>query len=193
MRNPEWAPFLAIESWVRRLLAEIGPSEDLRAALAQLLAALLGQVTSLESFVGGDLFRSLMRSLWDSYYCAVVLPERRPQDRPRLIFWIRFFRLLERLVNGEQAPALVAEFDRWQPMVPHLLARGSRKPAPTSLPAQPRFTERRAQIADLVTVTSGLRAAQKAIRQAIRRSDEPQRPPDRLRQPASELRIDSHA
>src|SRR5688572_5897465 len=131
MRNPAWKPFLAIETWVRRLLAEISPGEDLRSALTQLLATPLGQTMSLEAFVGGELFKQLKQSLWDSYYCTVILPERRPQDRPRILFWIRFWRLLERLANGEQAPALLAEMSRWTPGVPHILVRsdGPQRPA----------------------------------------------------------------
>ncbi|MDP8927987.1 MAG: hypothetical protein M3O70_05235 [Actinomycetota bacterium] len=167
-RNSRWQPFLDAEPLVQRLLAEISPGEDLRSAIEQLLAEPLGG-NSIEEFARSPEFAELADALWSSYFSGLVLLDRRPQDQPRLLFWIRFWRLLQRLANGEPHPAVITGFDTWRPVAPELLVRV--EPEPPADPAAtvrltpPALEQRRQQIAAASAELGQLRAAHARIRE----------------------------
>jgi len=179
-RNPTWTPYLAIEVSVRRLLAEVSPSEDLRAALERLLEAPVGAPVQLDAFVRGDEFAQLKESLWSSFFGVVVLPSRRPQDLPRIGFWLRFLHLLERIASGEQHRELLEEFDRWRPAVPNLVFRAVPAATPEPEPERPNewLTERRRQFAAATASLDEVRAAHTHIAALVGdRSRAPRQPP----------------
>jgi hypothetical protein len=96
-RNADWRAFLALEPELQRLVRQSTDTEELWDFVDQLFQARLGPEFALEEFVANNLFVRMKDALWRSYYSNIVLIDRRAQDRPSLVFWIRFFHLAREL------------------------------------------------------------------------------------------------
>ncbi len=174
-RNTAWAPFLATEGQARRAVAEPGP--DLGATLERLLEAVLGGPTDVETFVRSEGFGDLREALWSSFLSTAVLPRRRPQDADRLVFWLRFLWLCERLAGGGAQQTLLEEFDKRLPSVPNVLTRTSPAAAPPAPQPDERLVERRRQFAAATAHLDEVRTAHTHLSELVAaRLDSPRQP-----------------
>lgn len=174
-RSTAWAPFLAVEGQARRVVAAPGP--DLTVALERLLQTVFGRPTDLATFVRDEDFGRLREALWSSFLSSAVLPRRRPQDADRLVFWLRFLWLCERVVAGGEPQALLEEFGKRLPGVPNVLTRSTRVTAPPPTPDE-RLVERRRQFAAATAHLDEVRVAHTHLSELVySRLDRPQQPP----------------
>lgn len=126
LRSPDWQPFLRLQTEIQELLETADNGDDFKSSLEPLLAAVDAGFAPLEHFVGSEAFQQLKTSLWHSYYSNIALVDHRPQDRPLLDFWLRFWHFLERLQAGDDFEVLRHDFERWTLTVPHLLVQSAK-------------------------------------------------------------------
>ncbi|MER7459964.1 hypothetical protein [Micromonospora sp. NPDC126480] len=159
MRDPRWKPFLAVEPQARQLLRDDAVGLPLRPAVDALISTATGVPTVVSEFVESSAFDQMHGTLWHSYYSNLALVDRRAGDRPRLLFWLRFWRFLESLTVGEPEAGSLAGFDRWMPVVPHELMQAEPTKADPDQPPPARVTPRGAKVAASRRAVRDLRAA----------------------------------
>ena len=157
-RNPLWKPFLAVQSTLQALIAELrqtGRGNDVAERLDERLRQMLGGDFALDVFLDSADFEAMQASLWRSYYANLILETRRAFDRPALVFWIRLFLLLNHIKDNGAVADLVDRFDAIRPVIP-LLVAGQ--------------TPKRAALADTAAATDATAAANAATVANARRT-----------------------
>jgi hypothetical protein len=166
LRSPDWQAFLMLQEELQRILQVSKDETAFQSSFKSLLTQINSDFISLERFVTSDEFDRLRESLWLSYYSNIALVNRRPQDRPVLEFWLRFWYLLERLMAKDDFETLMQEFNRWKPIVPHQLIQATKtatenKPSESSSGSIP--VERENKIAQIKKAIAQLQATRSQI------------------------------
>ncbi|KTD23002.1 Uncharacterised protein [Legionella lansingensis] len=161
LRSPRWQLFLVHQAEIQRILKMSENEAQFTSFFTPFLQQIDPNITSLENFVASDVFKRLKESLWHSYYSNIALLDRRPQDRPVLEFWLRFWHFLERLVAQDDFKELIKDFSSWSLVTPNQLVRAVKtvdtEPLPdtedsdTSEAARKKIAETRKAIAQLQT------------------------------------------
>lgn len=193
MRNADWRGLLRLERRIAPLLREaygtdsaggileemeelvetlLGEAHAFREDLEEVFKTVFGQGFDLREFAKGDTFRDMRQDLWHSYYSNAVLHNRRPRDRPIMLFWIRLFELIPTLWDEERFSQVLNSLDTMRPAVPLELLRveatvkeedaGAEEDKPDPL------AEQRAEIEKLKNDLEQLLAATEDIRTVYR-------------------------
>lgn len=123
LRSPRMKSFLDFQAEIQRLLKISENETQFKSSFNSLLKQINPNFSSLEDFVASKEFKQLKESLWHSYYSNIALVDRRPQDRPELEFWLRFWHFLERLAAGNDFRDLIKNFNNWSLVAPNQLIR----------------------------------------------------------------------
>jgi hypothetical protein len=175
-RNPEWRSLLHLEDRFVTAIdtaRRIGNARPFRRDLEALLGSAFEIELELEQFVVSGLFHDLHQNLWHSYYSNLMLPRRRPQDRPTLLFWIRLFALLQSLeLDDELFAQQLRDLDALRPTVPPELVRTEAAPFEDDEPGEEEdlslLAQRRDAIAALKRELEQLRTATADLQTAFR-------------------------
>src|SRR5690606_28806613 len=114
----------------------------------------------------------LYKSAWDSYLANLIMETARPADRPALVFWIRLFRVLDRIRAGEGIGSLLGDFLDIKLVVP-LIVTGQAPQRRTddgsgASPAGADIASRTAAVRDASTRIKRLRAMSAALERNLR-------------------------
>ncbi|HAT8966620.1 TPA: hypothetical protein JBA93_07840 [Legionella pneumophila subsp. pneumophila] len=124
LRARSWQPFLTAQTQIVHLLHSVDSSTNFKSSFKQLFVKQIDpNFISFEKFVDSEQFTQFKEALWHSYYSNVALVNRRPQDRPLLEFWLRFWHFLEQLQTGQSFESLIQNFNTWQFVVPNQLIK----------------------------------------------------------------------
>jgi hypothetical protein len=178
-RSPAWRGLLELHG---PLAAEPGTAAltpdpgAVRSGIERILSRHFGSGFDLKQFARSDEFHKLRTDLWNSYYANVALPDRRPQDRSLLEFWIKLFEVIARVsADYPWVPAMEA----MRPVIPFVLVHEKRpKPEP---PDQPVPSARREQILRARNKLAELKAAEAELKRLLEASQA--EPPVAARQP----------
>jgi hypothetical protein len=131
LRAPNWQPFLAHQTEIQSLLKAPANEAEFTSFLNALLKQINPNFNSWNKFVDSTEFKELKQSLWHSYYSNIALINHRPQDRPRIEFWIKFLYFLEKLNGKDSFKELTDTFNNWSLIVPNQLVQAVAIATPT--------------------------------------------------------------
>jgi hypothetical protein len=178
-RSPGWRGLLELHGPFAAELGTAAVTPDpgtVRSGIERILSRHFGSGFDLKQFARSDEFRKLRTDLWNSYYANVALPDRRPQDRSLLEFWIKLFEVIASVsADYPWVPAMEA----MRPVIPLVLVHEKRpKPEP---PDQPVPSARREQILRARNTLAELKAAEAELKRLLEASQS--EPPVAARQP----------
>lgn len=120
-RNDEWRQLLDLQPTISILITDLRtPRADLttgnvKAEIERAMEAQLGFDFLLLDFLT-DEFHTRQLDLWDSYLASLIQGNPIPQHSAALLFWIRFFAILEALRHEADHTHLILGFDRIRPV-----------------------------------------------------------------------------